>query len=131
MIYGLKQFRQHLLAREFVIRTDNAALTHLRRTPEPIRQQARWLDLIGEYNFTIQHRSGEANRNADGLSRRPCERNDLQDCMQCQHKKGTRCRAVDISNVDNSEEDTVLKCCDADVATTSDNRVPSLSLIHI
>ena len=29
------------------------------------------------------------------------------------------------ANVDNSEEDTVLKCCDADVATTSDNRVKS------
>jgi len=42
VIYGLKQFRQHLLAREFVIRTDYAALTHLRRTPEPIGQQARW-----------------------------------------------------------------------------------------
>ena len=77
------------------------------------------------YNFTIQRRSGEANHNADGLSRRPCERNDLRDCIQCQHKEGTRCRAVDISNVDDSEEDTVLKCCDADVATTSDNRVPS------
>jgi len=38
IIYGLKQFRQHLLAREFVIRTDHAVLTHLRRTLEPIRE---------------------------------------------------------------------------------------------
>jgi len=123
VIYGLKQFRQHLLAREFVIRTDHAALTHLRRTPDPIRQQARWLDLIGEYNFTIQHRSGEANRNADGLSRRPCERNDLQDCKQCQRKNVTRFRAVEISCEDNSEEDTVVKCCDTEVASASDNQL--------
>ena len=32
VIYGLKQFRHHLLAREFVIRTDHATMTHLRKT---------------------------------------------------------------------------------------------------
>ncbi len=79
LVYGLKTFRQYLLAREILIRTDHAALTYLKRTPEPVAQQARWLDLISEYNFTIQHRSGESNRNADGLSRRACE----LDCRHC------------------------------------------------
>jgi len=42
VIFGLKQYRQFLLAREcFVIRTDHAALTQLKRTPEPLGQQAR------------------------------------------------------------------------------------------
>jgi len=77
--YGLKVFRQYLLAREFLLRTDHSALTHLQRTPEPIGQQARWLDLIAEFNFTIMHRSGESNRNADGLSRQMCAEN----CRYC------------------------------------------------
>jgi len=76
VIFGLKQYRQFLLAREcFVIRTDHAALTHLMRTPEPLGQQARWLDLLAEYNFKILHRAGAAHRNSDVLSRKPRERN--------------------------------------------------------
>ena len=41
VIYGLKHFRQFLLGRRFVCRTDHAALTSLFRTPEPVGQQAR------------------------------------------------------------------------------------------
>jgi len=39
VVYGLHKFRQHLLGRCIVVRTDHAALTHLMRTPEPIGQQ--------------------------------------------------------------------------------------------
>jgi len=35
-------------------------------------QAARWLELIEEYTFTIQHRSGAFHGNCDALSRRPC-----------------------------------------------------------
>jgi len=39
VVYGLKNYRQHLLGRPIVIRTDHAALTYLMKTPEPIGQQ--------------------------------------------------------------------------------------------
>jgi len=55
VVFGLKKFRQHLLGRLMVVRTDHAALTHLLRTKEPIGQQGRWLDLLGEFQLTIQH----------------------------------------------------------------------------
>jgi hypothetical protein len=71
VIFGLKQFRPYLLGREFVLRTDHAALNWLRRTPEPIGQQARWLSLMEEYTFNVKHRPGVQHGNADGLSRRP------------------------------------------------------------
>ena len=84
VVYGLKQFRQYLLARHFTIRTDHAALQSLRRTPEPIGQQGRWLDLIEQFNFDIQHRAGARHQNADSLSRRPCERDGRSNpCRQC------------------------------------------------
>ena len=74
VIFGLKQYRQFLLAREcFVIRTDLAALTHLKTTPKPLGQQAPWLDLLAKYNYKIQHRAGTPHRNSDAFSRRPCE----------------------------------------------------------
>jgi len=71
VVYGFKQFRQYLLGRHFVIRTDHAALSWLRRTPEPMPQWARWLTLIEQYDYEVVHRSGNRHCNADGLSRRP------------------------------------------------------------
>ena len=64
-----KKFRQYLLGRQFRIRTDHAALQWLKRTPEPIGQQARWLEILKEFNYTIEHRPGRQHSNADALSR--------------------------------------------------------------
>jgi len=68
--YGLKQYRQYLIGRQFVVRTDHAALSWLRRTPEPMPQLARWLTFIEEFTFEVQHRAGVKHQNADALSRR-------------------------------------------------------------
>ena len=74
MITFVKLFRPYLLGpREFEIRTDHAALQWLRRTPEPIGQNARWVEALEEYlPFRIIHRAGLKHSNADALSRRPC-----------------------------------------------------------
>jgi len=71
VVFGLQTFRQYLLGRHFVLRIDHAALKWLRRTPEPMGQLARWLILMEEYDFDVQHRAGTKHGNADGLSRRP------------------------------------------------------------
>jgi hypothetical protein len=87
MVYGLKYFRQFLLGRVFQLRTDHAALKVLMNTPEPLGQQARYLDLIAEYLFQIIHRNGVQHANADALSRRPCVRKDsFKVCQQCVNK---------------------------------------------
>jgi len=70
IVTGLKQFRQYLLGRHFVIRTDHAALTWLRRTAEPMPQLARWLTFIEQFDYEIEHRPGTKHGNADGLSRK-------------------------------------------------------------
>ena len=69
MVTFVKKFRQYLLGRKFLIRTDHAALQWLKRTPEPIGQQARWLEILEEFDFEIQHRAGSKHCNADSLSR--------------------------------------------------------------
>ena len=69
IVAGLKQFHQYLLGRHFVIRTDHAALTWLRRTAEPMPQLARWLTFIEQFDYEIEHRPGVKHGNADGLSR--------------------------------------------------------------
>ena len=72
VVHFLRYFKRYLLGRRFRVRTDHSALTWLRRTPEPIGQQARWCEQLEEYEFTIEHRPGVKHGNADALSRRPC-----------------------------------------------------------
>ncbi len=59
------------------MRTDHEPVTWLYRSPQPIGQQARWLDLLAEYDMEIQHRPGRRHNNADALSRIP------YNCQQC------------------------------------------------
>jgi hypothetical protein len=72
VIYYIKHFRQYLLGRRFTVRTDHSALQWLRKTPQPIGQQARWLEIMEEFDFVVEHRPGTKHTNADALSRRPC-----------------------------------------------------------
>ena len=88
VVYFTKHFRQYLLGRKFVIRTDHAALSWLRKTPEPLGQNSRWLELLGEYEFDIRHRSGTKHGNADALSRHPCL--NKPSCTAC-HLKDAEC----------------------------------------
>ena len=43
---------------------------------------ACWLEVLGTYDFEIQHRAGVSHGNADGLSRRPC-----QECGYCSRQE--------------------------------------------
>jgi len=81
VVYGLKQFGQYLLGRH-TDRTDHAALSWLRRTPESMPQLARWLTLIEQYDYEVAHRSGIRHGNADGLSQKPDRRRDVEDIRQ-------------------------------------------------
>jgi len=67
-----KAYRQYLLGRQFVVRTDHSALQWLRSTTEYIGQQARWCETLEEFDFQIVHRPGRLHGNADALSREPC-----------------------------------------------------------
>jgi len=69
------------------------------KTPEPIGQQGRWLDLLAEYDITIQHRPGRVHGNSDVLSRRPCERVGDSDCRQCR-RPASGCVVESVSNAD-------------------------------
>ena len=71
-MYFTKHFKQYLLSRFFYLRSDNSALQWLRRTPEPLGQNARWLQQLEEFSFHLSHRKGTSHANADALSRHSC-----------------------------------------------------------
>ena len=70
----MQHYRHYLLGRHFTIRTDHASLVWIMRFRNSGGQLARWLSVLSEYSFDIQHRSGSKHSNADGLSRIPVQR---------------------------------------------------------
>lgn len=82
IVHFTKVYRQYLLGRHFVLRTDHAALRWLQKTPEPIGQQGRWLERLSEFDFEIIHRPGRQHGNADALSRKPCKQCGREDGLE-------------------------------------------------
>jgi hypothetical protein len=69
--WGIHHFRHYLLGRHFTVQTDHKPLLALQRIKDQnARLQKLSLRLQG-YRFTIEHRAGVKNQNADHLSRYP------------------------------------------------------------
>ena len=68
VVFAVKHFRFYLLGKRFSVITDNNALRWL-HSLEPKGRIARWIMDLQEFEFDIQHRPGNANQNADALSR--------------------------------------------------------------
>jgi hypothetical protein len=68
VVHCLKSFRPHLLDRTFELRTDNASLQWFLQQRSLSHHQARWLNTISEFKFTVAHIPGRLNP-ADHLSR--------------------------------------------------------------
>ena len=81
IVKAVRHFHHYLYGVQFTIRTDHGALTWLTNFKNPEGQLARWLEILGTYNYTIKYRAGLKHNNADGLSRRPCE-----NCNHCDRK---------------------------------------------
>ena len=71
MVYAIKHFRHYLYGRPFTVRTDHNALKWLQSFKKPEGQVARWLELLAQYDYKIEHRPGKKHQNADALSRTP------------------------------------------------------------
>ena len=65
----IQHFKQYLLGRKFVIRTDHSTLRWVLSFKEPENQLARWIKILSQYDFTVIYRRGIKHSNADFLSR--------------------------------------------------------------
>ena len=93
MVYFLKQYRHYLYGQKFHVRTDHGALRWLMGFKDPQGQVARWLEVLGTYNFTIEHRPGPRHGNADAMSRGPCRQCGMDDTVVDSCKVLTRSAA--------------------------------------
>ncbi|KAJ9522563.1 hypothetical protein QJQ45_008332 [Haematococcus lacustris] len=71
LVEALKVWRHYLLGASFHLFTDNWATKHIQTQPRlECRRQARWMEVIQEYDCIIDHIPGKQNVVADALSRR-------------------------------------------------------------
>ena len=69
MIHALRTWRHYLEGRKFKVVTDYYALKYLMTQPHLSKRQARWLDMLAEFDFEVIHKPGKSNVVANALSR--------------------------------------------------------------
>ena len=83
VVYFVQHFKNYLLGRKFILRVDHKPLLWLSRFREPTGILARWLSILGAYDYDIIFRQGYLHTNADSLSRkRNCPFPECLDCSQ-------------------------------------------------
>ena len=66
---ALQAFKVYLLGRPFLVQTDHRALQWLSMHKDTNPRLTRWSNALQAYDFSIEHRPGRLNTNADALSR--------------------------------------------------------------
>ena len=73
VVHALKMWRHYLLGKRFLLLTDNTCVKNMFTQMGLNARQARWMDLLSEFDFEVKHIKGKENRVADALSRRAHE----------------------------------------------------------
>ena len=70
VVHALKTWRQYLFGNHCEVFTDHKSLKYIFTQKELNMRQRRWLELIKDYDLSIQYHPGKANVVADALSRK-------------------------------------------------------------
>ena len=95
VVLSILHFHHYLYGRKFKVRSDHGALKWLMNFKVAEGQIARWLQLLGTYDFEIEHRAGRIHNNADALSRRPCSGQVCPYCERQENKPGEKGSEID------------------------------------
>ena len=70
VVFALKIWRHYLYGETFQIFTDHKSLKYLMSQKELNMRQRRWVELLKDYDCTLEYHPGKANTVADALSRK-------------------------------------------------------------
>ncbi|MGL4849121.1 MAG: RNase H-like domain-containing protein, partial [Clostridium sp.] len=70
VVKSISHYRNYLLGKEFILKTDHKALTYMWETKNPTSRLLRWAMILQEFSFIPTYIKGEEN-GADGFSRQP------------------------------------------------------------
>ena len=74
IVHALVKWRHYLHGGRFTIETDSWACKFIQTKPQLTRMQAKWMEIMQEFDCDLVHRPGVTNVVADALSRRPDHR---------------------------------------------------------
>ena len=89
IVLAVKHFHHFLYGNPFTIRSDHGSLQWILNFKNCEGQLARWLETLGNYQFTIEYRAGRIHNNCDALSRRPCADKHCPHCERAETKYST------------------------------------------
>ena len=112
VVYFLQHFKQYLLGRRFILRTDHAPLKWLCSFREPEGILARWLSIIGPFDFEMQYRPGRQHSNVDPLSRIPARKCTYPDCSECKVTVRDDVEGTKPAVSNRRPTEICLECCD-------------------
>ena len=122
--FFIEYFRQYLLGRRFVVRSDHQSLIWLFRLKEPRGKIARWIEILSQYDFSIEYRPGHKQGHCDALSRcenpRDCDcpDQDMNEPLKCGPCKKCIKRAQDMLHEGHIKE--ITGNVEAEKATIAD-----------
>ena len=100
--FFIEHYRQYLLGRRFLVRTDHQALRWLFSLREPKARIARWIEILSAFNFEVEYRPGKKHGNADALSRCPqpqdCHCSTSAPTLQCGPCNKCEKRSIDMQS---------------------------------
>lgn len=70
LFQDLRKWRHYLLPKEFVVYTDNQALSFLNSQDKLSHRHVKWVEYLQSNTFSIKNKKGQCNKVADALSRR-------------------------------------------------------------
>ena len=71
VVWSIKRLRGYLRGTKFRIFTDSSALENMAKIADHNPRVSRWTEFLTAYQYTVHHRPGSKNGNADMLSRLP------------------------------------------------------------
>jgi len=69
LVWVTKYFRCFLFGKQFLVRTDHAALSYLRTFADANSRLIRWSLRLSDFDFIVEHRPGTKIKHVDALSR--------------------------------------------------------------
>ncbi|XP_059073712.1 uncharacterized protein LOC131874383 [Cryptomeria japonica] len=89
IMHALSKFRQYLVGRKFIVRTDHNSLKYFLRQKDLNERQQKWVSKIQAYDFDLKYVKGKNNVAADALSRKPsiaalCSLSEISADWKCQ-----------------------------------------------